>query len=80
MSVDVQVFGRRHDNLFDALLRPASKKRQGTKSRRVGHRGLDEVQLKQAVLASRFSVSDPERTLSLPLLPSSPFSPRSRLE
>jgi hypothetical protein len=31
----VQVFGRRHDEPFHALLRPASKKRQGTKSRDV---------------------------------------------
>ena len=34
----VQVFGRRHDDPFHALWRPASKKRQGTKSREVGHR------------------------------------------
>ena len=34
----VQVFGRRHDEAFHALRRPASKKRQGTKSREVGHR------------------------------------------
>ena len=33
----VQVFGRRHDEPFHALWRPASKKRQGTKSREVGH-------------------------------------------
>src|SRR5712691_3901796 len=32
-SVFVQVFGRRHDEPFHALWRPASKKRQGTKSR-----------------------------------------------
>src|SRR5229473_6617169 len=37
-SVFVQVFGRRHDEPFHALWRPASKKRQGTKSREVGHR------------------------------------------
>src|SRR6266704_2417792 len=37
-SVAVQVFGRRHDEPFHALWRPASKKRQGTKSREVGHR------------------------------------------
>jgi hypothetical protein len=36
-SVPVQVFGRRHDELFHALWRPASKKRQGTKSREVWH-------------------------------------------
>src|ERR1700681_578083 len=35
MSGCVQVFGRRHDEPFHALLRPASKKRQGTKSRDV---------------------------------------------
>jgi len=34
----VQVFGRRHDEPFHALWRPASKKRQGTKSWEVGHR------------------------------------------
>src|SRR5260370_27093930 len=38
MSVVVQVFGRRYDEPFHALWRPASKKRQGTKSREVGHR------------------------------------------
>ena len=32
-SVFVQVFGRRHDEAIDALMRPASEKRQGTKSR-----------------------------------------------
>jgi hypothetical protein len=34
----VLVFGRRDDDTIHALLRPASKKRQGTKSREVGHR------------------------------------------
>jgi hypothetical protein len=34
-SGDVQVFGRRDDYTISALLRPASKKRQGTKSREV---------------------------------------------
>jgi hypothetical protein len=38
MSPIVQVFGRRHNDPFHALWRPASKKRQGTKSREVGHR------------------------------------------
>jgi hypothetical protein len=37
MSPVVQVFGRRHDEPFHALWRPASKKRQGTKSREVWH-------------------------------------------
>src|SRR5450756_2436061 len=37
MSGHVQVFGRRHDEPFRALWRPASKKRQGTKSREVWH-------------------------------------------
>src|ERR1700692_468192 len=37
-STHVQVFGRRHDEPIHALWRPASKKRQGTKSREVGHR------------------------------------------
>src|SRR5437879_7895205 len=36
MSVHVQVFGRRDDETEHALKRPASKKRQGTKSRAVG--------------------------------------------
>src|SRR3977135_1958796 len=34
----VQVFGCRHDEAIHALRRPASEKRQGTKSREVGHR------------------------------------------
>ena len=34
----VQVFGCRHDDAIHALRRPASEKRQGTKSREVGHR------------------------------------------
>src|ERR1700676_4039543 len=34
-SANVQVFGRRHDERFHGLWRPASKKRQGTKSREV---------------------------------------------
>src|ERR1700681_4223562 len=34
-SAFVQVFGRRDDYTINALLRPASKKRQGTKSREV---------------------------------------------
>ena len=38
MSVPVQVFGCRHDDAIHALRRPASEKRQGTKSREVGHR------------------------------------------
>ncbi len=33
----VQVFGRRHDEAIDALMRPAFEKRQGRKSRDVGH-------------------------------------------
>ena len=33
MSLPVQVFGRRHDEAIDALMRPATEKRQGTKSR-----------------------------------------------
>jgi hypothetical protein len=35
-SVVVQVFGRRHEETLGALRKPASKKRQGTKSREVG--------------------------------------------
>ncbi len=37
MSDVVQVFGRRHEEAIHALRRPASEKRQGTKSREVGH-------------------------------------------
>src|SRR5580700_5836281 len=37
MSVIVQVFGRRHEEAIHALRRPASEKRQCTKSREVGH-------------------------------------------
>jgi len=33
----VQVFGRRHDGTIHGLERPASEKRQGAKSRWVGH-------------------------------------------
>jgi hypothetical protein len=36
-SGNVLVFGCRHDVAIRALSRPASKKRQGTKSRGVGH-------------------------------------------
>jgi hypothetical protein len=36
MSRPVQVFGRRNDETDHALKRPATKKRQGTKSRAVG--------------------------------------------
>ena len=35
MAACVQVFGRRDDEPIHALWRPASKKRQGTKSREV---------------------------------------------
>ena len=34
----VQVFGRRDDEAIHALMRPATEKRQGTKSREVGQR------------------------------------------
>jgi len=37
-SGNVQVFGCRHDEAIHAVRRPASEKRQGTKSREVGHR------------------------------------------
>ena len=39
MSASVQVFGRRDDETLPALRRPASEKRQGTKSRWVTGRG-----------------------------------------
>src|SRR6266702_3819583 len=38
MSARVQVFGRRDDEAIHALMRPATEKRQGTKSREVGQR------------------------------------------
>jgi hypothetical protein len=38
----VQVFGRRNAETFPALGQPASEKRQGTKSRGVGHRLCSE--------------------------------------
>ena len=38
MSVIVLVFGCRHVVAIRALRRPATEKRQGTKSREVGHR------------------------------------------
>src|SRR6266545_5037585 len=38
MSPVVQVFGRRNAKIIHALWRPASEKRQGTKSRGVGRR------------------------------------------
>jgi hypothetical protein len=38
-SVVVQVFGRRNDDAFGVLSWPASKKRQGTKSRELGTGG-----------------------------------------
>jgi hypothetical protein len=33
MSASVQVFGRRHDETIHGLMRPATEKRRGTKSR-----------------------------------------------
>jgi hypothetical protein len=38
MTRCVQVFGRRDDVPIHALMRPATEKRQGTKSREVGQR------------------------------------------
>ena len=38
MSAPVRVFGRRHDESMGALKRPATEKRQGTKSRSEVHR------------------------------------------
>ena len=38
MTASVQVFGRRHGETIDALMRPATEKRQGTKSRWVMQR------------------------------------------
>jgi hypothetical protein len=42
MSVLVQVFSRRRRKTFRALMRPAAEKREGTKSREVGHRQRSE--------------------------------------
>src|SRR5580704_14134204 len=41
-SVSVQFFGRRHDEAIHALRRPASEKRQCTKSREYGTRQCSE--------------------------------------
>ena len=41
-SVIVQVFGRRHEEAIHALRRPASEKRQCTKSRECGTRQCSE--------------------------------------
>jgi len=65
-STHVQVFGCRHDEAIHALRRPASEKRQGTKSREVGHRrcrrrygdfdtGLGLVMLYRSGCRGRFS-------------------------
>ena len=43
MSACVQVFGCRHDEAIHALRRPASEKRQGTKSRKWGTGGAAGV-------------------------------------
>ena len=43
MSENVQVFGRREDETIHALRRPASEKRQGTKSREVSSSGAAGV-------------------------------------
>jgi hypothetical protein len=43
MSAPVQVFGRRQDEAVHALMRPAFEKRQGTKSREVGHPAVPRV-------------------------------------
>jgi hypothetical protein len=42
MSLPVQVFGRRDDGAIHALMRPATEKRQGTKSRWVMQRRFRE--------------------------------------
>jgi hypothetical protein len=42
MAASVQVFGRRHDEAIHALRRPASEKRQCTKSREYGTRQCSE--------------------------------------
>jgi hypothetical protein len=42
ISVVVQVFGRRHEEAIHALRRPASEKRQCTKSRECGTRQCSE--------------------------------------
>src|SRR5580704_3656426 len=42
MSAFVQVFGRRHEEAIHALRRPASEKRQCTKSREYGTRQCSE--------------------------------------
>ena len=48
MSASVQVFGCRHDEAIHALLRPASEKRQGTKSRAATNLNVVQPKLFQA--------------------------------
>jgi hypothetical protein len=56
----VQVFGRRNAKTIHALRRPASEKRQGTKSRGVGHRGCRGRygDYMSGALSSQISVGD----------------------
>jgi hypothetical protein len=56
MSGILQVFGRRHDKPFHALRRPASKKRECTKSREVWHR-LGSGRYEDSMAASLSMVS-----------------------
>ena len=50
MPPAVQVFGRRHDGAIHAFQRPASEKRQGTKSRVVSQ--FEEILFTSAVLCA----------------------------
>jgi hypothetical protein len=51
MAASVQVFGRWNAKTIHALRRPASEKRQGTKSRGVGHRGYAHLADRKAFAA-----------------------------
>jgi hypothetical protein len=66
MSASVQVFGRRHDERHLALRRPASKKRQGTKSRE-GWRWLGSERYGDLILALAMMVGAKLRSSDLGL-------------
>ena len=66
MSPIVQVFGRRHDEAIHALRRPASEKRQCTKSREYGTRQCSECYGDRMVVAiSMVDAARPEVLIAL---------------
>jgi hypothetical protein len=56
MSVLVQVFGRRHEEAIHALRRPASEKRQCTKSRECGTRQCSECYGDRMLVANHCAI------------------------